>query len=46
MNYFPKIAYRRPLVTNADNVDKTTNPYFKYPSAPSVAENEAEFGIV
>ena len=46
MNCFPKIAYWRPLVTNADNVYMTTNTYFKSPRSPSVAENEAEFGLV
>ena len=46
MNYFPKTAYWWPLVPNAESVDKTTNPYFKNPRAPSVAENEAEFGLV
>ena len=46
MNYFPKTAYWWPLVPNAESVDKTTNPYFKNPCAPSVAENEAEFGLV
>ena len=38
MNYFPKTVYWRPLVTNAESVDKTTNSYFKNPRAPSVAE--------
>ena len=43
MNYYYKTAYWRPLVPNDKSVDKTTNVYFKYPRAPSVAENEAEF---
>ena len=46
MNYFPTTAYWRHLVTNAESVDKTTNPYFKNPCAPSVAENEEEFVLV
>ena len=46
MNYFPTTAYWRHLVTNAESVDKTTNPYFKNPFSPSVSENEAEFGMV
>ena len=29
MNYFPKNAYWRPLVLNAEIVDKTTNPSLK-----------------
>ena len=37
MNYFPKTAYWRPLVTNAKSVHKTTYPYFKNPRAPSLA---------
>ena len=41
MNYFPKAAYWRPLVPNAESEDNTTDPYFKNPRAPSVAENEA-----
>ena len=43
MTSFPKTTYWRPLVTNSESVDKTTNPSFKNPHAPSVAENEAEF---
>ena len=31
---------------NAESVDKTTNTSFKNPHAPSVAENEADFGLV
>ena len=46
MNYFPKAAYWRPLVPNAESVERTTNPSFKNPRAPSVAENEAGFGLV
>ena len=46
MNYYPKIAYWRPLVTNDESVDETTNPYFKNPRAPFVAEIEAEFVLV
>ena len=41
MKCFPKTAYWRPLVPNAESVDKTTNPHFKNPRIPSVAENEA-----
>ena len=40
INYFPKIEYWRPLVPNAESAEKTTNPYFKNPHAPSVAENK------
>ena len=29
MASFPKTAYRRHLVINAESVDKTTNPYYK-----------------
>ena len=43
MKYSSKTAYLRPYVPNAESVDKTTNPYFKNPRAPSIAENEAEF---
>ena len=46
MNYFTKTSYWRPLVPNAEIVDKTTNPSFKNPRAPSVAENEAYFDLV
>ena len=46
MNYFTKTPYWRPLVPNAEIVDKTTNPSFKNPRAPSVAENEADFCLV
>ena len=46
MNYFPKTEYWRPLVTNAESVDKTTNTSLKNPRAPSIAENESEFGLV
>ena len=46
MNYFPKTAYWRPLVPNAESMDKTTNKSVKNTSAPYVAENEAEFGLV
>ena len=33
-------------MTNAENVDKTTNPSFKNPRAPFVEEIEAEFVLV
>ena len=46
MNYSPKTKYWRPLVPNAESVDNATNPYFKNIRAPSVAENEADFGLV
>ena len=46
MNYYPKTEYWRPLVPNAKSMENTTNPYFKNPRAPYVAENEAEFGLV
>ena len=46
MTYFPKIVYQRTLVPNDESVDKTTNPYFKNPRAPSITENEAEFGLL
>ena len=46
MNSFPKTAYWRPLVPNAESVDKKTNPYFKNTRAPYVAQNEAEFFLV
>ena len=46
MNYFPKTEYWRPLVSNDESVDKTTNQYFKNSRTPSVAENESEFGLV
>ena len=46
MNYYHKTTYWRPLVPNAESVDKTTNPSFKNPHAPSVAEKEAELGLV
>ena len=46
MKYFPKTAYWRPLVHNAESLDDTTNPHFKNPRAPSVAENEADFVLV
>ena len=41
MTSFPKTSYLRPLVPNSESVDKTTNPYFKNPRVPIVAENEA-----
>ena len=46
MDYFPKTPYWKPLIPNAESVDERTNPYFKNPCAPSVAENEAEFFLV
>ena len=46
MNYFPKESYWRPLVPNAEIVDKTTNPSSKNLRVPYVAENDAEFGLV
>ena len=46
MNYYPKTAYWRPLVSNAEKVVKTTNSTFNFFRAPSVAENEAEFVLV
>ena len=46
MNYFPKTAYLRHLLRNAESVDNTTNPSFKNPFAPYVAENDADFGMV
>ena len=36
MNYFSKTEYWRPLVPNAESVDKTANPYFSNPRVPSV----------
>ena len=39
MTYFPKKEFWRPLVTNAESVDKTSTKYFKNTRAPSVAEN-------
>ena len=46
MNSFPKTEYWRPLSPNSESAENTTNPYFKNPHAPCVAENEAEFGLV
>ena len=46
MTYFSKIASWSPLVPNDKSVDKTTNPYFKNPHVPHVAENKAEFVLV
>ena len=46
MNYLPKTAYWRPLVPNDESVDKKINQSFKNPCSQSVAENEAEFGLV
>ena len=46
MKYFPKKAHLWPLVPNTESMDKTTNPYFKNPRAPYVAENEAYFAMV
>ena len=46
MTYFTKTEYWKPLVPNAESVDKTTNPSFKNPRAPYDAENEAEFVLV
>ena len=40
MNYFPKTAYWRPLVSNDESVDETINTSFKSPRAPYFAENE------
>ena len=37
---FPKAANCRPLLPNAESVDKTTNPYFKKPHVPPVAEKK------
>ena len=39
---FPKIAYMRPLVPNAESLDDTTNLSFKNTLNPCVAENEAQ----
>ena len=36
MNYFPKTAYWRILLLNAESAEKTTNPYFKIYCAPSL----------
>ena len=41
MNYFSKTLYCRPLVPNAESMDKKINPYFKNSRAPYVAENES-----
>ena len=38
MKYSAKTAYLRSYVPNAESVDKTTNPYFKNPRAPSIVE--------
>ena len=46
MNYFSKTLYCRPLVPNAESMDKKINPYFKNSRAPYVAENESEFVLV
>ena len=46
INCYPKTEYWRPLVTNAESVEKTNNLYFKNNRAPYAAENEAEFGLV
>ena len=46
MTSFSKIAYWRPLVPNAESMDKTTNPYFKISHVPPVAEKEAKFVMV
>ena len=46
MNYFPKTEYWRPSLPNTESVDKPTNPYFKNPRAPYVAENEADSVLV
>ena len=46
MNYFPKTVYWRPLVPNAESVDKTTNPYFKNLRDLSFAESETDFVLV
>ena len=41
MKYFPKTAHWGHLVPIAEGVENTTNPYFKNPRTPYVAENEA-----
>ena len=46
MNYSSQTEYCRPLVTNYESLDKTTNTYFKNLCNPSVAKNEAEFVLV
>ena len=46
MNYFTKTVFWRTLVPNDESVDKTTNTSLKNPRAPSIAENESEFGLV
>ena len=46
MNYFTKTEYWRPLGTNDESLDKTTNPHFKNPCAPYVGKNEADFNLV
>ena len=46
MTYFPKIEYWRPLVTNVESLDKTTNPSSENYCAPSVAKYKAEFVLV
>ena len=46
ITYFPKTAHWTPLSPNSESVDKTTNTSFKNPRAPSVAENEADFGLI
>ena len=46
MNYSPQTAYCRPLVTNSESLDKTTNTDFKKICNPSVAKNESGFVMV
>ena len=40
MNYYSKTDYWRPLVTNSESVDNTTNPYFRNPCAQYIAEDK------
>ena len=41
MNYFATTSYWGTLVTNAESVDETTNPYSKNIRAPYVTENKS-----
>ena len=46
MTSFSKTAYWGPLSPNFEGLDNTTNPHFKHPCDPPVAEKEAEFVLL
>ena len=46
MNSFPKTAYWRHFVLNAEIVDDPNNPYFKNPCVPTVLGGEVEFALI